>query len=210
MEGGRELGQWEGGRSLTLQVLILSKAGVVHQVLLGFGPGGLEADAAHAVQDALQRLDVPLAQLLGMLLGGWQGTGLGLTPSQQRRTPGLLSPSSGKGMEGLAGSRRREGCLDPILREDVAHSPALAHALTHLLFLGQEKEDVVVDLFAVPLWHYGPHFQLPKHLLSFPWENREGQKASKPSVDAPRYKRAERKNWAGAQGLNLRRMCVCR
>lgn len=68
-----------------MQVLILGKAGVVHQVLLGLGPGGLEADAAHAVQDALQSLDIPLAQLLGMLLGGWQGTALGpaLIPAVQ-------------------------------------------------------------------------------------------------------------------------------
>lgn len=77
-----------------MQVLILGKAGVVHQVLLGLGPGGLEADPAHAVQDALQSLDVPPAKLLGLLLGGWH---MGQRWGQQRRPSAFLTPSSGRG-----------------------------------------------------------------------------------------------------------------
>lgn len=54
---------------LTLQLLVLSKAGVIHEVLLGLGPCGLEADAAHPIQDALQGLDIPTPELLGLFLG---------------------------------------------------------------------------------------------------------------------------------------------
>lgn len=54
---------------LTLQLMVLGEAGVVHEVLLGLRPRGLEADAAHAIQDALQGLNVAAAQLFGLLLG---------------------------------------------------------------------------------------------------------------------------------------------
>lgn len=49
--------------------MVLSKAGVVHEVLLGLGPCGLEGDTAHPIQDALQGLDVAAPELLGLFLG---------------------------------------------------------------------------------------------------------------------------------------------
>lgn len=65
---------------LTLQLLVLSKAGVIHEVLLGLGPCGLEVDTTHPIQDALQGLDVSTPELLGLFLKrhgikvrqGWQ------------------------------------------------------------------------------------------------------------------------------------------
>lgn len=54
---------------LTLQLVVLSKAGVIHEVLLGLGPCGLEVDATHSIQDALQGLDVAAPELLGLFLG---------------------------------------------------------------------------------------------------------------------------------------------
>lgn len=105
---------------LTLQLLVLSKAGVVHEVLLGLGPCGLEADTTHPIQDALQGLDVSTPKLLGLFLEshrvkvrrGWQkrsgkrrwsdlgGPDLGLWcpkkgeefKSQTRVLPALLHP----------------------------------------------------------------------------------------------------------------------
>lgn len=64
----------------TLQLLVLSKAGVIHEVLLGLGPCGLEVDATHPIQDALQGLDISTPELLGLFLErhrikmrqGWQ------------------------------------------------------------------------------------------------------------------------------------------
>jgi hypothetical protein len=50
--------------------LVLSKAGVIHEVLLGLGPCGLEIDTTHSIQDALQGLDVAASELLGLFLGG--------------------------------------------------------------------------------------------------------------------------------------------
>lgn len=62
-------GQVGVGPRLTLKLMVLSKAGVVHEVLLGLGPRGLEGDAAHPIQDALQGLDVAAPELLGLFLG---------------------------------------------------------------------------------------------------------------------------------------------
>lgn len=53
---------------LTLQLLVLSKAGVVHEVLLGLRPCGLQVDTAHPIQDALQGLDISTPKLLGLFL----------------------------------------------------------------------------------------------------------------------------------------------
>lgn len=55
--GSQVLGVTEGtGRDergwrprLTLQLMVLSKAGVIHEVLLGLGPRGLEVDATHPI-----------------------------------------------------------------------------------------------------------------------------------------------------------------
>lgn len=49
--------------------MVLSKAGVIHEVLLGLGPCCLEVDATHPIQDALQGLDVTASELLGLFLG---------------------------------------------------------------------------------------------------------------------------------------------
>lgn len=49
--------------------MVLSKAGVIHEVLLGLGPCRLEVDATHPIQDALQGLDVTASELLGLFLG---------------------------------------------------------------------------------------------------------------------------------------------
>ena len=46
-EKGRERREWRP--RLTLQLMVLSKAGVIHEVLLGLGPGGLEVDTTHPI-----------------------------------------------------------------------------------------------------------------------------------------------------------------
>lgn len=64
-----------------LQLLVLSKAGVIHEVLLSLGPRGLEVDTTHPIQDAFQGLDISAPELLGLLLEshriqvrqGWEG-----------------------------------------------------------------------------------------------------------------------------------------
>lgn len=66
-ERGRDRWEWRPG--LTLQLVVLSKAGVIHEVLLGLGPCGLEVDTTHPIQDALQGLDVAAPELLGLFLG---------------------------------------------------------------------------------------------------------------------------------------------
>ena len=66
-EKGRDRKEWRP--RLTLQLMVLSKAGVIHEVLLGLGPCGLEVDATHPIQDALQGLDVAAPELLGLFLG---------------------------------------------------------------------------------------------------------------------------------------------
>lgn len=54
----------------TLELLILGKGGVVHEVLLGLWPGGAVGDIGHVIQDVLQSFPVPLPQLLGLFLRG--------------------------------------------------------------------------------------------------------------------------------------------
>lgn len=49
--------------------MVLSKTGVIHEVLLCLGPCGLEVDTAHSIQDALQGLDIAAPELLGLFLG---------------------------------------------------------------------------------------------------------------------------------------------
>lgn len=66
-ERGRDRQERRPG--LTLQLVVLSKAGVIHEVLLGLGPCGLEVDTTHPIQDALQGLDVAAPELLGLFLG---------------------------------------------------------------------------------------------------------------------------------------------
>lgn len=66
-EGGRDRRERRPG--LTLQLVVLSKAGVIHEVLLGLGPRSLEVDTTHPIQDALQGLDVAAPELLGLFLG---------------------------------------------------------------------------------------------------------------------------------------------
>lgn len=66
-ERGRD--RWEWRPELTLQLVVLSKAGVIHEVLLGLRPCGLEVDTTHPIQDALQGLDVATSELLGLFLG---------------------------------------------------------------------------------------------------------------------------------------------
>lgn len=46
-EKGRERREWRP--RLTLQLMVLSKAGIIHEVLLGLGPGGLEVDTTHPI-----------------------------------------------------------------------------------------------------------------------------------------------------------------
>ena len=46
-EKGRERREWRP--RLTLQLMVLSKAGVIHEVLLGLGPCGLEVDTTHPI-----------------------------------------------------------------------------------------------------------------------------------------------------------------
>lgn len=58
--------EWRPG--LTLKLMVLSKAGVIHEVLLGLGPCCLEGDATHPIQDALQGLDIAAPELLGLFL----------------------------------------------------------------------------------------------------------------------------------------------
>lgn len=67
---------------LTLQLLVLSKAGVVHEVLLGLGPCGLEVDTTHPIQDALQSLDISTPKLLGLFL---ESHGMKVRQGWQRR-----------------------------------------------------------------------------------------------------------------------------
>lgn len=66
-EKGRNGREWRP--RLTLQLVVLSKAGVIHEVLLGLGPCSLEVDTTHPIQDALQGLDVAAPELLGLFLG---------------------------------------------------------------------------------------------------------------------------------------------
>lgn len=49
----RERDSWDWRPRLTLQLMVLSKAGVIHEVLLGLGPRGLEVDTTHPIQNAL-------------------------------------------------------------------------------------------------------------------------------------------------------------
>ena len=46
-EKGRERREWRP--RLTLQLMVLSKAGVIHEVLLGLGPCCLEVDTTHPI-----------------------------------------------------------------------------------------------------------------------------------------------------------------
>ena len=62
-------GQVQVRPRLTLKLMVLSKAGVIHEVLLGLGPCGLEVDTTHPIQDALQGLDIAAPELLGLFLG---------------------------------------------------------------------------------------------------------------------------------------------
>lgn len=59
-----------GGHGHTLELLILGKGGVVHEVLLGLWPGGAVGDVGHVIQDVLQSFPVPLPELLGLFLRG--------------------------------------------------------------------------------------------------------------------------------------------
>lgn len=59
----------DGSCMLTLQLMVLSKAGVIHEVLLGLGPCSLEVNTTHPIQDALQGLNIAAPQLLGLFLG---------------------------------------------------------------------------------------------------------------------------------------------
>lgn len=75
---------WEWKPGLTLKLMVLSKAGVIHEVLLGLGPCRLEVDATHPIQDALQGLDVTASELLGLFLGSHRIRVRQGKPGQQR------------------------------------------------------------------------------------------------------------------------------
>jgi len=53
---------------LTLEVGVVGEAVVVKEHLLGLTPGRGEREALHRVQDLVKHLDVPLTQVLGILL----------------------------------------------------------------------------------------------------------------------------------------------
>jgi len=55
---------------LTLEVGVVGEAVVVQEHLLGLTPGRGEREALHRVQDLVKHLDVPLTQVLGILLHG--------------------------------------------------------------------------------------------------------------------------------------------
>lgn len=40
----------------------------------------------------------------------------------------------------------------------------------YLLLLGQEEEDIIINLFSIPLRDHSPHLQLPKGLFCPPVE----------------------------------------